>query len=197
MPKFVTAAAAPEALGALLPWVNGEQLHPTEIQGRIVRFLSTPIAGSDLLLGLGADDGYRLAAGRVPAAQLRQLRRDLRDLLADVAEARARPWPKRLWRWPTLGYARVVVTRRRRPVAVTWLSGGLRDLLLYAVWYLLTGLDALTLGHCPAPAAGNWSRRCDNWFIVSGGRRGPRGKYCAQKCRVRAHRKIESAKRRK
>jgi hypothetical protein len=194
--KFVTASqTAVDALDALLPWANGEPLNAVEVRGRIMRFLSAPIGDDDLLLGLSAADGERLATGRISDSELAGLQRDLRELIVDVLETRARKSLTRLWHWPSLGYGRVIVSRDRKKVTVTWVSGGLRDLLLYTVWHLLTRPDALAVARCEAPAAGNWKQTCGKWFVKRGGRRGPSRKHCSDACRQRVFRKVEGIRR--
>jgi hypothetical protein len=66
----------------------------------------------------------------------------------------------------------------------------LRDLVVYLLKvHTLAESGAVYLARCEAPAAGDWSRSCGKW-IASGGRRGPRRKYCpGDACRVRAQRR--------
>jgi hypothetical protein len=47
---------------------------------------------------------------------------------------------------------------------------------------------------CPAPAAGDWNRRCGNWLVTRGGGRGRRSTYCSPACRIRVHREVEAKK---
>ncbi|MBY0494333.1 MAG: hypothetical protein K2Y23_08950 [Cyanobacteria bacterium] len=193
MTKLVTASAsatsAADAVRVLLPWANGEALHPAEVRGRIMRFLTTPIEEGDLVVGLTADEGERLAAGVISDARLRRLHQEFQELLADASATQSRKWPKKLWRFPTLSYGRVIVTHDRKDVFVNWISGELRDLLLYTTWHLLTKAKPVALARCSAPAPGDWSKTCGNWLVKQGGRRGPSATRCSATCRQRVNRK--------
>jgi len=206
--NVATATTAPDRLGLLLPWLNGDRLSKREILSRVTQFVSSPVGGE--LIGFQAVQAEQMAAGGISDLQLARIRRDLLTLLEDVAAPKAgrtRRWPSRLWRLSSLRFTAAssgrkdvklsaLNTQERRaylgPGAyLMWVSGRLRDVLVYTMMRTLTEPGAVSLARCPAPSLNDRSRPCGGWLIAIGARRGRPGTYCSDACRVRTWKEKE------
>jgi hypothetical protein len=63
-----------------------------------------------------------------------------------------------------------------------WVDGGLRDVLLFTLLHLLTTSGAGIVARCPAPAEGDWSRKCGRWFLAAREGPGRPPEYCSPRC---------------
>jgi len=206
--NVANATTAPDRLGLLLPWLNGHQLSKRDILSRVMQFASSPVGGE--LVGFQAVQAEQMAAGRISHQQLARIRRDLLALLEDVAAPKAgrtRRWPSRLWRLSSLRFTAAssgrdpqklstLKSQERRDYLgagayLMWVSGRLRDVLVYTVMRTLTEPGAVALARCPAPSLDDRSRPCGSWLIAIGARRGRPGTYCSDACRVRTWKEKE------
>lgn len=206
--NVATATTAPDRLGLLLPWLNGDRLSKQDILSRVMQFTASPIGGE--LVGFHAVHAEQMATGRISHQHLARIRRDLLAMLEDVAApkaGRAHPWPSRLWRLPSLKFTAASRGRQAAKLSTLkskerrdylgagayrmWVSGRLRDVLVYSAMRTLTEPGAITLARCPAPSLDDRSRPCGGWLIAIGARRGRPGTYCSNACRVRTWKEKE------
>ncbi|MCC7033840.1 MAG: hypothetical protein IT179_13525 [Acidobacteria bacterium] len=75
--------------------------------------------------------------------------------------------------------------RYRLLVDTTRERGTLSDLVTWLTLALLTAPGMVVVSRCPAPAPGDWTRRCHR-LVVARGQGRPR-QYCSVACRVRTH----------
>ena len=196
-PLALTASLlAPQRFGLLLPWINGESLRDADIRERLFSFLE-PAAG---VFAADVDERGRIRTALptvnaelfgkqyarpkvqpISAARLERLRNELRELLnGDV----------RLRQLTSLRFA--LFKDRQNGAYVVGVDGRLCDLVVYQVMRLLTVPSSVVLAQCQAPAPGDWKKRCGNWLVTGGDRRGRRRLYCSGACRVRAFAKAEN-----
>jgi hypothetical protein len=189
------------ALAQLLPWVNGAAA-PKQARPAIAAFLRAFDGGADSShLRVMYDAGQDELAG----ADLDAIRKHVVALLRSgfpPEPGMPAVWGSRLAAMPSLTFGvkraapesrgikgRVRDTWSKQPGAFTvLLDGELLDLLRYLLLHVLAMPGTVNLTRCPAPAPGNWQKRCGK-FVLSTGIGRPR-EYCpGAACRVREHAK--------
>jgi hypothetical protein len=191
--KPTTAA---ERLQTLLPWVNGDSSDAREPLAAFLKSFDGSASSGHLraLYEAGQDE---LQTG---AVSLDALRRDVEEVLMSgfpPEPGYSYVWGSRTRSLPSLRFgvwlnphARKLPAKARHwwrtePGAfIRTVDGKLRDLAPYLVMHLMTMRGMVTLARCPAPAAGDWMKRCGR-FLVSGATGRPRT-FCRDACKVRA-----------